>query len=242
MDKKLRSNFEKLLDRKASDEEIKHLYHVKNTLGIRDNDSLWLILMTLESYNSLYKRYPAMMSAECDKVLRKQKDHLETIAEAETKKYLSKLTESVTDTAKHIAGRQSDAMLLLSWGWFFAALTVFGALCVMVGYVVGTGKVRFPRFFVFQGRGSCYQFFLALSAQPRLQELLGRLVAQCGVLAPAVVKNLNVFKAGDLYLVAGLVAHTVHPLVLEAVEPALHGGIVRRSCPCGSSSKSCRTP
>ncbi|MBR4877737.1 MAG: hypothetical protein IKU14_08510 [Rhodocyclaceae bacterium] len=148
MDKKLRSNFEKLLDRKASDEEIKHLYHVKNTLGIRDNDSLWLILMTLESYNSLYKRYPAMMSAECDKVLRKQKDHLEAIAEAETKKYLSKLTESVTDTAKHIAGRQSDAMLLLSWGWFFAALTVFGALCVMVGYVVGTGKVP-P--WVFQG-------------------------------------------------------------------------------------------
>lgn len=141
MDKKLRSNFEKLLDRKASEEEIKHLYHVKNALGIRDNDALWLILMALESYNTLYKRYPAMLAAEFAKMVEKQQEHLEVVADAETKKYLSKLTDSVVGTAKHIAGKQSDAMLLLSWGWFFVALTVFGALCVMVGYVVGTGKI-----------------------------------------------------------------------------------------------------
>lgn len=42
-------------------------------------------------------------------------------------------------------------------------------------------EMRFPRFFVFQGRGSCYLFLSLLSVDPVFQELDGGGVTAGGV-------------------------------------------------------------
>jgi PAS domain S-box-containing protein len=77
-----------------------------------------------------------------------------------------------------------------------------------------------------KGRISCYPLFLTLLADPVLQELNGRLVAEGRMLALPVVKNLDVFKGGSLDLGRRRVVNTLQPLVLEAVEPALRRRIV----------------
>lgn len=52
---------------------------------------------------------------------------------------------------------------------------------------IGHPKMTFPRFFVFQQRGSSYLFFLRLRIQPVVQELRRRFVAERRVQAFPVV-------------------------------------------------------
>ena len=71
-----------------------------------------------------------------------------------------------------------------------------------------------------------FPIFHRLSAYPVLHELYGRLVAQCRVRLFPVVKHLDVFKLHCLHLIAYTKAVAMHPLILEAAEPALHQRII----------------
>jgi hypothetical protein len=65
-----------------------------------------------------------------------------------------------------------------------------------------------------------------LLTDPVLQKLNGRPVAECRVLPFPAVENLDVLKAGGLHVGVGGVADAMHPLVLEAVEPALRRCVI----------------
>lgn len=65
-----------------------------------------------------------------------------------------------------------------------------------------------------------------MHADPVLQELNRRTVAQRGMPAPPVVENFDVLKEIGLRMGPRRVDRTVHPLVLEAVEEALGGCVV----------------
>jgi len=47
--------FEKLLGRQSTPAEREQLFRVKEALGLRENDALWLILFALQYYESLYR-------------------------------------------------------------------------------------------------------------------------------------------------------------------------------------------
>jgi hypothetical protein len=51
-------SFERLLGRQATDEERQRLHRVRDALGLRGNDALWLVLVALEHYRTLYERVP----------------------------------------------------------------------------------------------------------------------------------------------------------------------------------------
>jgi hypothetical protein len=65
-----------------------------------------------------------------------------------------------------------------------------------------------------------------LPAEPSGQELRGRLVAEGRMLPFSVVENLDVFKGSRLDLGVRGVANAMHPLVPEAVEPALRRRVI----------------
>src|SRR5258706_15013657 len=109
--------FAQLIGRQPSEKEVKNLYRVKNALGIRDNDALWLVLMALESYDTLYRRYPSMISAQVEKLVDAQKEVLAAVAEAETKKALGSLVEAVAKTSEAIATATVNAARWQAWGW-----------------------------------------------------------------------------------------------------------------------------
>lgn len=68
--------------------------------------------------------------------------------------------------------------------------------------------------------------FHRLSRQPAMHELRRRLVAQRRVQPFSVVKHLDVFERRRLLVLACSKAGAMHPLVLEAVEPALGRGVI----------------
>lgn len=135
----VRSTFEQLLGRQPSDQEVQALYRVKNTLGIRDNDALWLVLMALQSYDSLYRRYPELIAAEMAKIVSEQRAVLAETAQAETKRALGSLAEAVSATSLSLATSVAEASRYLSWGWVLIGLVVFGVLCMLVGASLAAG-------------------------------------------------------------------------------------------------------
>lgn len=65
-----------------------------------------------------------------------------------------------------------------------------------------------------------------LLSDPVLQELNWRPVAEGRMLALPVVEDLDVFRAGGLHVGVSGIAYSMHPLVLETVEPALRRRII----------------
>ncbi len=135
--------FEKLLGRQPSEKEIQNLYRVKNALNIRDNDALWLVLMALESYDTLYRKYPTMISDQVAQIIDEQRSGMAAIADAETKKALGTLADAVSKTSESIASRLAEASRLQSWGWTWLGFVTFGVLCVFVGFVLGSGRLPY---------------------------------------------------------------------------------------------------
>ncbi len=62
-DEELDSAFEQLVGRQVTDQERIRLYKIKDALKLSPNDSLWLIIIVLEHYNTLYEQIPKKISA-----------------------------------------------------------------------------------------------------------------------------------------------------------------------------------
>lgn len=139
----LDATFEKLLGRQPSEREVQSLYRVKNALNVRDNDALWLVLMALESYDTLYRKYPSMIADQVTQIVEDQRTVMAALAEAETRKALGTLADTVSKTSEAIAVRLADATRWQSWGWAWFTFSAFGSLCVFVGVVLGTGRLPY---------------------------------------------------------------------------------------------------
>ncbi|EFW77701.1 hypothetical protein [Pseudomonas savastanoi] len=139
----IESSFKALLGRQPSDKEVERLYRVKNALNIRDNDAMWMILMALESYDTLYSKYPALIAGQVDVVIEKQRELIAEIVDAESKKALSTLSSAVAQTSQLVAVKVADTARWQAWGWGCFGLIGFGALCLTAGFVLGSGNMPF---------------------------------------------------------------------------------------------------
>jgi len=135
--------FERLIGRQPSDKEIQSLYRVKAALEIGDNDALWLVLMALESYDTLYRRYPAIIDAQLRKSLEDQRTTIAAIADAETKRALGTLAQAVCRTSESVALRLTQASWMLWSGLIMLAMVMFGSFCTLMGFVLGSGRLPY---------------------------------------------------------------------------------------------------
>ncbi|MFI8742063.1 hypothetical protein ACQKD8_18360 [Pseudomonas sp. NPDC077405] len=135
--------FATLLGRQPSEREVQDLYRVKNALNIRDNDALWLVLMALESYDTLYRKYPEMVASSVSKVIGEQRTVIAAIADAETKRALGTLAEAVARSSQEIAAQTAHSTRIQSVGWMMFCAVAFGALCLVVGFILGSGQLPY---------------------------------------------------------------------------------------------------
>jgi len=137
----LRSAFDQLLGRQPSEREVQNLYRIKAALGIRDNDALWLVLMALESYASLYESYPGRISDEVNKIVEQQRVLIRDTAEAESARARGALAEAVSSTSIALASTVAETARYQSWGWLLLGLMGFGSICMLAGALLATGHV-----------------------------------------------------------------------------------------------------
>lgn len=127
----LADSYTKLLGREPTDEEIQQLYRVRDALGLKNNDSLWLIIMALEFYNDQYKKFPSLIHSATVQYMDELKQSAEKIANAAMEKSREKFIETIqtasTEVAHKVAGRDRvrwiigslvAASLILS-GWAY---------------------------------------------------------------------------------------------------------------------------
>lgn len=132
--------FEKLLGRQPSSKERENLYRVREALGIKDNDALWLIIIALEHYQTLYGRFPAAITEAAKATLAEAKAAATAQAHAAASEAKRDLAEAVARTAHDIA-KQVATTRMFRWA--------AGCTAVVVITITGVGWFSYA-----QGRSS----------------------------------------------------------------------------------------
>ncbi|MEO8211627.1 MAG: DUF6753 family protein [Myxococcales bacterium] len=144
----LESSFTQLLGRQASDREKQDLYRARDALNLKDNDAVWLLLMALGHYETLYAKVPAMMAKAAGDVTAAVQKAAEAQVKATVARVHADLGAAVAQTAAEIAGRRTTAQKL-QWaavciGTALVALLVVGWFGfrkgVEMGYARGWAK------------------------------------------------------------------------------------------------------
>jgi hypothetical protein len=118
----LDDSFTLLLGRQPGDKERQRLYRVRDALKLKATDALWLLLMVLGHYETLYETFPALIATaakDATKDIRETAVAQARAAAEDTKKALAfAVAEAATASAKRAAGAQ-----WWKWAacWFLAA-------------------------------------------------------------------------------------------------------------------------
>jgi hypothetical protein len=121
----LEQGFSALLKRQATDEEIQHLYRVRDALGIRPNDALWQVLIALQFYQTQYERFPAEISKACEAVLAKLTETAGKTAQAAAEEAKRDLAHAVGKAVSSAARRASWKEIVL---WCVATVVTLALL------------------------------------------------------------------------------------------------------------------
>lgn len=129
-------SFTKLLGRQPSDQERQTVIRTRDALNLKNNDALWLVLIVLGHYETLYSRFPSLIEKAATSVT----DRVKAAAEAELKAAAAgthaELAKSVARTANDIADRAASAKRST---WFAMAFTA--AAVMLMGIGVGMFRV-----------------------------------------------------------------------------------------------------
>ena len=142
MSDSLSAGFARLLGQQASEEQKRRLYEVRDTLGLADNDALWLVLIALEHYDGLYREYPIRIADEARKTVADVQKAFAAAAALESKRALRKLADAVADASLRVAEEKTSAARVQGFALALAVTVLFGSLCLAMGHAMGSG--RFP--------------------------------------------------------------------------------------------------
>ena len=99
------TSFAHLFGRAATATEKERLHHLQKSLGFRDDDAIWSILMALQYYDSLYSQYPKAIGAEASRIFGDVKAAAEASLKASIATARADLAKAVGSVARDIARR-----------------------------------------------------------------------------------------------------------------------------------------
>ena len=99
----LDDSFAKLLGRQPNDKERQNLYRVRDALGLKNNDAIWLVLMALQHHHSLYEQFPEAIAQAATDVLGDVKKTAGIALEASTEAAKADMAKAVSDIAQKVA-------------------------------------------------------------------------------------------------------------------------------------------
>lgn len=101
--KTLEDSFTVLLGKQPSDAERQALFRARDAFNIKNNDSLWLLLIILGHYETLYSKVPALIVASVASVSEKARTAAEVEFRAAGARVRSELAQSVAQAAREIS-------------------------------------------------------------------------------------------------------------------------------------------
>lgn len=117
----LDQSFAKLLGRQPSDTDRQQLYRVRDALGLKNNDALWLVLMALQHYQHSYEEIPGRIAKSAQGTLDEFKKAADRIISASSEAAKADLAQAVATAAGQVA---RDTATRLKWQWIFATVAL----------------------------------------------------------------------------------------------------------------------
>lgn len=140
----LEDAFTKLVGRQPSEEQRERLYRVRDALGLSDNDAFWSIIMALDHYDSLFRKYPSELAEHTGKCIENARAAFALAAQSEAAHVEKLLSEKVAETSVEIARKLAEKPVgLHRVTMVLGAVVSFGALCVHAGYSLGSSDKPF---------------------------------------------------------------------------------------------------
>lgn len=133
---KIKTAFEKLTGRTASDAELAALYRTQQVLQLSDDDPIWLILIALQYYLRLYQDIPESITKTQVSALETLQGTIDGIVSTSTARAQEKLAQCVEQTAREIASNTSRKQLLQSTA--AAVIMVAGSIGSLSYYINNT--------------------------------------------------------------------------------------------------------
>ena len=133
--RELDDSFAQLLGRQPSDKEKQDLYRVRDALKLKATDAVWLLLMALQHYETLYQRIPALIAGAASDATKTARATAEAQAKAAQEETRRELMAAVHQAAIVSAKQAAGAQL---WRWISVAAAV---ICLAL-VIVTTGAYR----------------------------------------------------------------------------------------------------
>lgn len=134
----LDDSFAKLLGRQPSDAERQSLYRVRDALGLKNNDALWLVLMALHHYQGQYEKFPQTIAQAAKDTLVNFKVVADATVKASSEAAKADLAQAVASAAQEVANNTS-AKQMSQWAAGCIAVTVL-CVCLFGWYMHSSGK------------------------------------------------------------------------------------------------------
>ena len=117
----LDDSFAKLLGRQPSDAERQSLYRVRDALGLKNNDALWLVLMALQHYQDQYEKFPQAIAQAAKDTLVNFKVTADATVKASAEAAKADLAQAVASAAQEVAHNTSRKQM---WKWAAGCISV----------------------------------------------------------------------------------------------------------------------
>jgi hypothetical protein len=129
----LEDAFERLLGYQPSDQERQRLYRVRDALRLKATDALWLLMMALQHYETIYEKIPGRIAEEATRTMKATRLTAEAQAKAaqeQTRQLIMKTVEQAA-VASRRDGARADLIRLASW--LGGGLVVVGLVVFLIG-------------------------------------------------------------------------------------------------------------
>ncbi|MGZ5030862.1 MAG: DUF6753 family protein [Methylobacter sp.] len=123
----LDDSFAKLLGRQPTDTDRQQLYRVRDALGLKNNDALWLVLMAQQYYQNQYEQFPQAIALAAGKILEQFKETADSTLNASVEAAKADLAKAIATTARDVAS-QTSRKQMFQW-----AAICFVSVCLSVG-------------------------------------------------------------------------------------------------------------
>ena len=130
MSETLDNTFKELLGRQPTDNERQRLYQVRDALGLKNNDALWLVLIALQHHLTLYEKMPDSIIEAGKKMRADVKATAEAEASAAMKQARAQLSKAVATASQKVA-QQVAGKVKTQW--------ICGCFIVVTGFLLGAG-------------------------------------------------------------------------------------------------------
>ena len=139
----LLSNFEKITGKQATDKERERLLHIRDVLHLKNNDAIWLMIMSLESYFVEFSHIPKRHLSELKKHYKDETSLLEKHIEQAHDNSINNIAERLeTLCEKHHKTRlHSHKLTTLLLGCI--VMTLMCVITFITGLMMGSGALPY---------------------------------------------------------------------------------------------------